>query len=65
MPGKGAVARSAGVPHFAETRNYVKRITELYNGGAEPKWRILSNPVHEPIRVQRDAQGVLYFSNTE
>jgi soluble lytic murein transglycosylase-like protein len=63
--GEGAVTRSAGVPHFAETRNYVKRITELYNGGAEPKWRILSNPVHEPIRVQRDAQGVLYFSNTE
>jgi soluble lytic murein transglycosylase-like protein len=28
--GQGAVARSAGVPHFAETRNYVKRITQLY-----------------------------------
>src|SRR5262249_41692665 len=31
--GQGAVARSAGVPRFAETRNYVKRITSLYNGG--------------------------------
>src|SRR5262249_36558663 len=28
--GAGAVARSAGVPRFAKTRNYVRRITELY-----------------------------------
>ena len=31
--GSGAVARSAGVPHFAETQNYVRRITNLYYGG--------------------------------
>ncbi len=30
--GAGAVARSAGVPRFGETRNYVRRITELYAG---------------------------------
>jgi soluble lytic murein transglycosylase-like protein len=63
--GQGAVARSAGIPHFAETRNYVKRITELYNGGTGPEFRFLSQPVREPIRVQRDAQGALYFSNTD
>ena len=57
--GQGAVARSAGIPHIAETRNYVKRITALYNGAAEPDFRLLSNPVREPIRVQRDSQGVL------
>ena len=27
--GSGAVARSAGVPHYAETQNYVRRITNL------------------------------------
>ena len=32
--GAGAVARSAGVPHFAETQNYVRRITNLYYGGS-------------------------------
>ena len=32
--GAGAVARSAGIPHFRETRNYVKRITQLYYGGS-------------------------------
>ena len=59
--GSGAVARSAGVPHFKETQNYVRRITNLYNGG-EP---VFSNPVREPVVVQRDAQGVLHMSNTE
>jgi len=56
------VARSAGIPHFRETQNYVRRITNLYNGGSEP---IFGNPVHEPVHVQRDARGVLYISNTE
>ena len=63
--GQGAVARSAGIPHIAETRNYVKRITSLYNGGGGPDFKFMSNPVREPIRVQRDAQGALYFSNTD
>src|SRR5438876_476515 len=62
---EGAVARSAGIPHFGETRNYVKRITQLYYGGSVPGYRILSSPVHEPVRVQRDDRGVLHFSNTD
>lgn len=62
--GSGAVARSAGIPHFAETRNYVRRITNLYYGGA-PGSFIIGNPVHDPVRVQRDARGVLYISNTD
>jgi soluble lytic murein transglycosylase-like protein len=61
--GAGAVARSSGVPHFAETRNYVRRITELYNGG--PGSRIVGSPVHDPVRVERDSRGVLYISNTD
>jgi Transglycosylase SLT domain len=63
--GSGAVARSAGVPHFKETQNYVRRITNLYNGGSEPGSYILGSPVHEPVHVRRDARGVLYISNTE
>ena len=62
--GSGAVARSAGVPHFKETQNYVRRITDLYNGGDTGR-SIFSNPVHDPVRVERDARGVLYISNTE
>src|SRR5579863_339869 len=60
--GAGAVARSAGVPHFAETQNYVRRITNLYYGGFD------LSPVganRDPVKVQRDARGVLYISNTD
>ena len=60
--GQGAVARSAGVPHFAETQNYVRRITNLYNGGFD---LTPTGGSREPVRVQRDARGVLYISNTD
>jgi len=63
--GQGAVARSAGVPHFAETRNYVKRITQLYYGGSDLGSHFLESPMHDPIHVERDARGVLHISNTE
>jgi soluble lytic murein transglycosylase-like protein len=62
--GSGAVARSAGIPRYAETQNYVRRITNLYYGGVNvaPAGGI---PAREPVRVQRDARGVLYISNTD
>jgi hypothetical protein len=63
--GAGAVARSAGVPHFRETQDYVRRITNLYNGGSESGPHIFGSPVHEPVHMERDARGVLYISNTE
>ncbi|MGO9123625.1 MAG: lytic transglycosylase domain-containing protein [Terriglobales bacterium] len=64
--GPGAVARSAGVPHYAETRKYVKRITQLYYGGTDStEDRILGSAFHEPIQVERDSRGVLHISNTE
>ncbi len=62
--GSGAVARSAGIPHYAETRNYVKRITTLY-GGNLGSGTYFSSASRQPIRVQRDARGVLYISNTD
>jgi hypothetical protein len=60
--GSGAVARSAGVPPYAETQNYVRRITNLYYGGFD---FATSGASRDPVRVQRDARGVLYISNTE
>jgi hypothetical protein len=63
--GSGAVARSAGIPHFRETQNYVRRITNLYNGGSEPGSYVFGSPVHDPVRVERDARGVLHICNTE
>jgi len=60
--GSGAVARSSGVPRYAETQNYVRRITNLYYGGFD---LAPAGPSRDPVRVQRDARGVLYISNTE
>jgi soluble lytic murein transglycosylase-like protein len=67
--GSGAVARSAGVPRYAETQNYVRRITSLYYGGHDYGGGhvapVASIPASEPVVVQRDARGVLYISNTD
>jgi soluble lytic murein transglycosylase-like protein len=63
--GSGAVARSAGIPRYSETQNYVKRITSLYYGGFDSNTRIIGNVVRNPVVVQRDARGVLYISNTD
>jgi soluble lytic murein transglycosylase-like protein len=60
--GAGAVARSSGVPRYVETQNYVRRITNLYYSGAA---FTQNEPPHNPVRIQRDARGVLYISNTE
>jgi len=59
--GATAVARSSGVPRYAETQNYVRRITNLYYGGSV----FNSGASHDPVTVQRDARGVLYISNTD
>jgi soluble lytic murein transglycosylase-like protein len=61
--GAGAVARSSGIPRYAETRNYVRRITELYGGNLGSGY--VFGASREPVKVQRDARGVLYISNTD
>jgi soluble lytic murein transglycosylase-like protein len=61
--GSGAVARSRGIPRYAETRNYVRRITNLYDGNLGSSY--LFGASQEPVKVQRDARGVLYISNTD
>jgi soluble lytic murein transglycosylase-like protein len=60
--GQGAVARSAGIPRFGETQNYVRRITRLYGGEGSSYF---SSASREPVKVERDARGVLYISNTD
>ena len=62
--GAGAVARSRGVPRYGETRNYVRRITGLYNNGFGSA-SLFGSPIHEPLRIERDERGVLHVSNTD
>ncbi len=59
--GQGAVLRHGGVPRFAETQNYVRRITELYAGG---KGGVVG-PNRAPVHMFRDGQGVLTMTNVE
>ena len=61
--GSGAVSRSRGVPNFAETRNYVRRITNLYDGNLGSSY--FGGVSRDPVRVERDSRGVLYISNTD
>jgi soluble lytic murein transglycosylase-like protein len=64
--GAGAVARSAGVPRYAETQNYVRRITNLYNDSGKSGFGFRPpSTSRDPVTMQRDARGVLYISNTD
>ena len=58
--GEGAVNRHNGIPPYADTRSYVRQITSLYRSGG-----MLGGPVLHPIRISRDSEGHLLFSNTE
>jgi soluble lytic murein transglycosylase-like protein len=53
--GSGAVRRNGGVPPFRETRDYVKKITELYHG----------QPLRTRVIETRDADGHRVFSNND
>ncbi|MBI2682159.1 MAG: lytic transglycosylase domain-containing protein [Acidobacteriales bacterium] len=56
--GQGAVERHGGVPNYRETRNYVKRVNELYGGSGTVKV-----PGANPIRMTFDADGNRVFTN--
>lgn len=58
--GAGAVQRNRGVPPYTETRNYVKKITNLYGSGSGQ-----ATGYTAPIKVSRNANGNLTFTNTD
>jgi soluble lytic murein transglycosylase-like protein len=59
--GQGAVTRSGGIPPYSETRDYVRRITDIYGNpsGLSYGYRRV------PIKAFRNERGVLTFSNVE
>jgi soluble lytic murein transglycosylase-like protein len=59
--GQGAVMRSGGIPPYLETRNYVRRITDLYGNPTSITYGFRK----APIRSYRNERGVLSFSNVE
>jgi soluble lytic murein transglycosylase-like protein len=60
--GEGAVARSNGVPPYRETRDYVKRITDIYGSNGVVRTPGASSM---PVRISRGADGVIRMTNTE
>jgi soluble lytic murein transglycosylase-like protein len=53
--GSGAVRRSGGIPPYRETRDYVKKITDIYRGSA----------LRPRLTETRDADGHRVFSNND
>lgn len=62
--GQGAVERNGGIPPYTETRDYVKRITNIYGPGARA-FTPGVGPHAAPVVMFRDGRGVLTISNTE
>ncbi|HEY6972511.1 MAG TPA: lytic transglycosylase domain-containing protein [Candidatus Angelobacter sp.] len=54
--GSNAVQRSNGIPPYRETRDYVRKITGLYQGGSP----FVRGP---QIRISRDPDGHIVYSN--
>jgi len=57
--GEGAVERSGGIPSYAETKNYVRRVTRIYQSSSQAG-------AHAPPIVRYvDERGVVHYSNVE
>lgn len=65
--GAGAVARSNGVPRYAETQNYVKQITNMYWSGqsVRPFAPANSSASTAPARMFRSADGKIVITNED
>ncbi|HKD92631.1 MAG TPA: lytic transglycosylase domain-containing protein [Terriglobales bacterium] len=58
--GEKAVARSGGIPPYAETRNYVKQITHLYSSSSGTRsWK----PITKPVRIAHEGDGPATLTN--
>jgi len=58
--GEGAVQRSGGIPSYAETKAYVRKVTHIYQSASPP-----TGPHTAPIVRYVDERGVVHYSNVE
>ena len=59
--GATAVAKHNGIPPYAETQDYVRRITKLYGNGTA----VTNTDLGPQLRITRGPGGVLIISNTD
>ena len=65
--GEHSVQRYGGIPAFSETRNYVHKVTSLYQTGDAPMPAKTTpkEPPQPPIIRYVDEHGVVHYSNVE
>jgi soluble lytic murein transglycosylase-like protein len=64
--GEHTVQRSGGIPAIAETQNYVRKVTNFYQGGdsaAPARNTTTKEPLKVPITRYVDEYGVVHFTN--
>ncbi len=65
--GEHSVQRSGGIPAFSETRNYVHKVTSLYQirDAPRPAKPTPKEPPKPPIIRYIDERGVVHYTNVE
>jgi len=65
--GEGAVQRSGGVPSYAETQEYVRKVTNIYQSGSPQSGAVAAgNKAPAPPIVRYvDERGVVHYTNVE
>src|SRR5208337_1206959 len=64
--GEGAVQRFGGIPSFAETQNYVRKVTDIYQSISPSGTSVAGNRAQaSPIIRYVDERGVVHYSNVE
>jgi soluble lytic murein transglycosylase-like protein len=63
--GEHSVQQAGGIPAFTETRDYVRKVTNLYNPGSPPPISKpkASEPAKIPIIRYVDEHGVAHYTN--
>jgi Transglycosylase SLT domain len=63
--GEHAVIKKGGIPQYAETLDYVQRVTDLYHSGSDDDTLIrrFSEPQQTTIFRLVDARGVVHYTN--
>ena len=64
--GEHSVQRSGGIPAIPETQNYVRKVTNIYQGDAPAQAKITpKEPPKAPIIRYVDEYGVVHFTNVD
>ncbi len=65
--GEGAVERSGGIPAFAETQDYVRKVTGLYQSGSSQSGANAAGNKTPAALIIRfvDERGIVHYSNVE